>query len=249
MQAHVRFAVLCPARLPRPTRGWRRQDPPPPFHSDVFGTPGRPQRPTPYGLEFGYGVPIEPTSGARWRRLVWHNRPCCFLHFTVFRPRGAPPTARTATRAARRKEGHAPACPWLRLKGNRRLLVVEPRVVLLASRRRALRRKPSLLRSRNDAAARTTHRRTSARTATRPAASSGPGDSSWRSSDCETRQVGRSVSLSPSPPCRCGADCGALPKSRITKPKTARPQPGVAGSSPAAPVPPFQVQPSAAPKP
>lgn len=90
MQAHVRFAVLCPARLPRPTRGWRSQDPPPPFHSDVFGTPGHPQRPTPYGLEFGYGVPIEPTSGPRWRRLVWHNRPCCFLHFTVFRPRGAP---------------------------------------------------------------------------------------------------------------------------------------------------------------
>jgi hypothetical protein len=90
MQAHVEFAVLCPARVPLPTRGWKRHDPPPPFHSDVLGSPGRPELQTPYGLEFGYSAPVEPESGRGWRRLLWHNGPCCFLHFTVFRPRGAP---------------------------------------------------------------------------------------------------------------------------------------------------------------
>ena len=89
MQVHVRFAVLCPARVPRATRGWRRTDPPAPFHSDILGSPGRPGLPTPYGLEFGYSAPVEPESGRNWRRLVWHNRPCCFLHFTIFRPGGA----------------------------------------------------------------------------------------------------------------------------------------------------------------
>jgi len=43
---------------------------------------------TPYGLEFGYSAPVEPESGPNWRRLLWHNRPCCFLHFTLFVPRG-----------------------------------------------------------------------------------------------------------------------------------------------------------------
>lgn len=98
MQAHVRLVVLCPARLPGASRGWRRGDRRPPFHSDFFGSPGRPGLPTPYGLEFGYSAPIEPGSGRNWHRLVWHNRPCCFLHFTVFRPGGAalPPGLRAA---------------------------------------------------------------------------------------------------------------------------------------------------------
>lgn len=89
MQTHVRFAVLCPARMPRAVRGWRVGDPGARFHSDVLGSPGRPELATPYGLEFGYSVPVEPESGPNWRRLVWHNRPCCFLHFTIFRPAGA----------------------------------------------------------------------------------------------------------------------------------------------------------------
>jgi hypothetical protein len=67
-------------------RGWRAGDPPAPFRSDVLGSPGRPGLATPYGLEFGYSAPVEPESGRNWRRLVWHNRPCCFLHFTIFRP-------------------------------------------------------------------------------------------------------------------------------------------------------------------
>ena len=65
-------------------------------------------------------------------------------------------------------EGRACSCLHVAMAyEERRLLVVEPRVVLLASRRRALHRKPSLLWSRDDAAARTTHPRTSARPTTR----------------------------------------------------------------------------------
>src|SRR5256885_10687836 len=89
MQVRVRFAVLCPARMPHAVRGWHAGDPPAPFHTEILGSPGRPGLATPYGLEFGYSGPVEPESGRNWRRLVWHNRPCCFLHFTIFRPRGA----------------------------------------------------------------------------------------------------------------------------------------------------------------
>src|SRR6266516_7350513 len=90
MQAHVRFAVLCPARLPRATRGWRQTDRPPALRADILGSPGHPRLPTAYGLEFGYSAPVEPQSGRLWRQMVWHNRPCCFLHFTVYVPKGAP---------------------------------------------------------------------------------------------------------------------------------------------------------------
>jgi hypothetical protein len=90
IQAGVRFPVLCPTRLPHPTRGWHADDPLPPLHVDVFGDPRRPRLATPYGLEVGYSAPVEPTSGPGWTRLLWHNRPCCFLHFTLFVPRGAP---------------------------------------------------------------------------------------------------------------------------------------------------------------
>jgi hypothetical protein len=86
LQAHVRFVVLCPRRVPRPTRGWKRGEPAPPVTSDIFGSPQRPQSHTPYGLEYGYSAPVEPQSGPNWRQLVWHNRPCCFLHFTIFVP-------------------------------------------------------------------------------------------------------------------------------------------------------------------
>jgi hypothetical protein len=89
MQAEVHFAVLCPARLPLPVRGWRAGDSPAPFRSEILGSPGKPELATPYGLQFGYSAPIEPGSGSNWRRLAWHNRPCCFLHFTIFRPGGA----------------------------------------------------------------------------------------------------------------------------------------------------------------
>jgi hypothetical protein len=86
LQAHVRFVVLCPRQVPRPTRGWRRGDRPAPVSSDIFGSPQPPHLRTPYGLEYGYSAPVEPESGRNWRQLVWHNRPCCFLHFVVFVP-------------------------------------------------------------------------------------------------------------------------------------------------------------------
>jgi hypothetical protein len=89
MQSHVPFAVLCPARLPRAVRGWKVGDPPAPFRSEILGSPGRPQLRTPYGLEFGYSAPVEPGFGPNWRSWLWHNGPCCFLHFTIFRPAGA----------------------------------------------------------------------------------------------------------------------------------------------------------------
>jgi hypothetical protein len=98
LQAHVRFVVLCPRRVPRPTRGWKRGEPAPPVTSDIFGSPQRPQLPTPYGLEYGYSAPVEPQSGLNWRQLVWHNRPCCFLHFVIFVPHVTLPSRLTHVR-------------------------------------------------------------------------------------------------------------------------------------------------------
>ena len=77
-QRPVRFVVLCPLRLPRATYGYN--GPPPPLH----GVPGRL-----HGVEFGYSAPVE--GGPGWRKHVWLNRPCCFLHFTVWRATGAMP--------------------------------------------------------------------------------------------------------------------------------------------------------------
>jgi hypothetical protein len=38
------------------------------------------------GLAFTVGAPWEPASGSDWRLHAWRNRPCCFLHFEVYRP-------------------------------------------------------------------------------------------------------------------------------------------------------------------
>jgi hypothetical protein len=93
VQAAVDFPVLCPARIPLPTGSHR-----PPFHVDVLGNLRHPDLQTPFGIELGYNAPIEPQSGPGWRREVERNRPCCFLHFTVFRRLGAalPPHLRPA---------------------------------------------------------------------------------------------------------------------------------------------------------
>jgi hypothetical protein len=98
LQAGVNFPFLCPTRLPRATRGWRVGDRPPQLRAVVLGNPRRPSLPTPYGLDVGYSAPVEPESGPNWTRLLWHNRPCCFLHFTLFVPRG---TLRPAFKPAR----------------------------------------------------------------------------------------------------------------------------------------------------
>jgi hypothetical protein len=99
MQAAVRFPVLCPARVPLPTLARR-----PPFHVDILGSPRHPDLQTPFGIELGYNAPIEPQSGPGWRRLVARNRPCCFLHFTIFRRLGAalPPGLKPAVLGGKR---------------------------------------------------------------------------------------------------------------------------------------------------
>jgi hypothetical protein len=99
MQAAVHFRLLCPARVPLPT-GRRR----PPFHVDILGSPRHPELRTPFGIDLGYNAPIEPQSGPGWRRLVARNRPCCFLHFTIFRRLGAglPPGLRPARLGGKR---------------------------------------------------------------------------------------------------------------------------------------------------
>ena len=93
MQASVRFPLLCPARVPLPSGPHR-----PPFHVDLLGSPQHPHLQTPFGIELGYSAPVEPQSGPNWRREVARNRPCCFLHFTIFRRLGArlPPGLRRA---------------------------------------------------------------------------------------------------------------------------------------------------------
>ena len=84
----ARQILLCPSRLPRASR---------PFPS------GRPRRlivehrryrnagTWETWLSFSYGAPWEPESGGDPRRAPWlHNRPCCFLHFELYRRVGAP---------------------------------------------------------------------------------------------------------------------------------------------------------------
>jgi hypothetical protein len=119
LQAHVHFVVLCPQQVPRPTRGWTRGDRPPPFYSDIFGSPQHPELPTPYGIEVGYSAAVEPQSGRNSRRLVWHNRPCCFLHFTVFVPHGPLPSGLVRARIGG-KRGEALYARGYGLRGSQR---------------------------------------------------------------------------------------------------------------------------------
>jgi hypothetical protein len=92
-QNRASFPILCPLRLPRAFIGRLRDEPPaisatklpaanaswksrsdPRYRRRSFG-----------GVSIGYGVPWEPDSGPDWRLHLWRNRPCCFLHFDVFR--------------------------------------------------------------------------------------------------------------------------------------------------------------------
>jgi len=93
IQARAHRSLLCPSVLPRATVGFPGLPPPgltvQPT-TDSFG--GRAVA----GVDIGYGAPWE-GSGSRTHR--WRNRPCCFLHFDVFRrarskkaiPKGARP--------------------------------------------------------------------------------------------------------------------------------------------------------------
>jgi hypothetical protein len=73
---------LCPARLPR---AWLPRDEPPDLAVQLFryrDGGGRVVQ-----LSFGYGAPVElepPTVE------LWRNRPCCFLHFDLYRRLSGP---------------------------------------------------------------------------------------------------------------------------------------------------------------
>jgi hypothetical protein len=97
--------LLCPARLPRatlalpPGRGFR----PPPLVARRQGDGRRLGRWPLLGVEFSYGAPVEPSRAWRWRRHLWWNRPCCFLHLGVYRLVGRLPSGtRPVTIAGRR---------------------------------------------------------------------------------------------------------------------------------------------------
>ena len=113
-EARSPFPILCPRRLPRPFVGWRQNEPPR-LTALVLPAPGsswsshsdpRYLHRRLAGVTIGYGEPWEPDSGPDWRVRLWRNRPCCFLHFEVFR-RGAgraqiPAGARPAELGGRR---------------------------------------------------------------------------------------------------------------------------------------------------
>lgn len=95
-QARASFPILCPARLPRPFIGWPR-DEPPRVVAEILLAPGASsrsraerRRAAAGGVSVGYGAPWEPDSGPDWQLHLWRNRPCCFLHFEVFRRHEGP---------------------------------------------------------------------------------------------------------------------------------------------------------------
>ena len=98
LQTHAPFTVFCPRRVPSATRGWKPGSHPAPWQSEVLGSPRHPRLKRPYGISVGYSAPVEPVAGYDWKRTVWHNRPCCFLHFTVWVPTGALPPGRRSAR-------------------------------------------------------------------------------------------------------------------------------------------------------
>lgn len=108
-QARSSSPILCPRRLPRPFVKSRLR-----LSAYVLPAPGaawssrsdpRYRHRAAGGLTFGYGAPWEPDSGPDWRSHLWRNRPCCFLHFEVFRRAGGarqiPAGARPATMGGR----------------------------------------------------------------------------------------------------------------------------------------------------
>jgi hypothetical protein len=99
----ARRLALCPRRMPRPwIRPWRAPQGSPMLQLNAHGYgPFRDGRAWLVELSFGYGQgPWEPGGDPRWREHVWRNRPCCFLHFELYRAlSGRPPIPRTAKRA------------------------------------------------------------------------------------------------------------------------------------------------------
>src|SRR6266508_1841720 len=98
----ARAIAFCPRRLPLASLpGWRapRGTPPPILVAQRY-RPFRDGRARLVGVSFGYGAPWEPDSGPDWRQHLWRNRPCCFLHFELYRAiKGTPPMAAHVERA------------------------------------------------------------------------------------------------------------------------------------------------------
>ena len=80
-----------PARLPRATVALRPEDAPPRLVAERY-RPGRNGSAVLVGTSFAYGAPWEPASGPNWRAHLWRNRPCCFLHFEIWRALAGKPT-------------------------------------------------------------------------------------------------------------------------------------------------------------
>jgi YVTN family beta-propeller protein len=78
IQARAHLSLLCPKVLPRATVGYPGL---PPQAVTVQAT-GDFFRRRIAGVDISYSGPWE---GPGWRAHQWRNRPCCFLHFDVFR--------------------------------------------------------------------------------------------------------------------------------------------------------------------
>jgi hypothetical protein len=78
---------LCPTALPRPilgpvlSTGSNGHPPPLQVQSRTYVDHGGRFA----WISFSYGAPWEPDSGPGWQQHLWRNRPCCFLHFEVYR--------------------------------------------------------------------------------------------------------------------------------------------------------------------
>jgi hypothetical protein len=88
---------VCPTGLPRALIGLRGS--PPRLVAERY-RPGINGDALLVGMSFSYGAPWEPGSGSGWRKHVWRNRPCCFLHFEIWKAlRGKPPFPEASRRA------------------------------------------------------------------------------------------------------------------------------------------------------
>lgn len=95
IERRARMPILCPTRLPRAFTAGIPGFPPPALVVTPMGDFFH-RRIT--GVDIAYGAPWESDG---WRAHRWRNRPCCFLHFDVFRRapgrRAIPPGGHRAT--------------------------------------------------------------------------------------------------------------------------------------------------------
>jgi hypothetical protein len=113
----IKVIGLCPRRLPRPTIPFMASGALPPLGAEHFRY--RDAGGNVVQFTYHYGAPWEPDSGPDWRQHLWRNRPCCFLHFDLYRrltgPRHIRPGSRPATLGGKRglvadAAGYSMAC-------------------------------------------------------------------------------------------------------------------------------------------